>query len=79
MCSMPIDLLRQVCYYIITKGKGTKQMKIIDVKMDKAILDKWKEWVKGEGRDEESKNNFANYYADSYEEYLQIWEVVECL
>lgn len=49
--------------------------KIIGVKMDKAnkvILDKWKEWIKEEGRDEESKNNFANYYANSYEEYQQI-------
>lgn len=52
--------------------------KIIGVKMDKAnkaILDKWKEWIKEEGRDEASKNDFAN----SYEEYQQIWEVVECL
>lgn len=83
---MPIDLLRQVCYYIITKGKEIKQIKnikkIIGVKMDKAnkvILDKWKEWAKEEGRNKASKNDFANYYANSYEEYLQIWEVVECL
>lgn len=56
--------------------------KIIGIKMDKAnkvILDKWKEWVKEEGHDEASKNDFANYYANSYEEYQQIWEVVECL
>lgn len=56
--------------------------KVIEVKMNKAnkmILDMWKTWVKEEGRDEESKNNFANYHADSYEEYLRIWEVVETL
>lgn len=56
--------------------------KVIEVKMNKAnkmILDMWKAWAKEEGRDEESKNNFANYYANSYEEYQQIWEVVECL
>ena len=50
--------------------------KIIGVKMDKAnkvILDKWKEWVKEEGRDEESKNSFANYYANSYEEKKPSW------
>ena len=56
--------------------------KVIEIKMNKAnkmILDMQKAWVKEEGRDEESKNNFANYYANSYEEYQQIWEVVECL
>lgn len=56
--------------------------KVIEIKMNKAnkmILDMWKAWVKEEGRDEESKNNFANYYANSYEEYQRIWEVVEVL
>lgn len=49
------------------------------MKDTRKIIDMWKAWAKEEGRDEEDKNNFANYYANSYEEYMRIWEVIKSL
>lgn len=40
------------------------------------VRNNWTNWVEHYGNDDESKNNFCNTYATSYEEYMTLWELL---